>query len=260
MTDQTLGRVLPVAAMAAVAYAGSAAAGSYTGFSGDVGSATLHGTAFLDTTFNELQLVGEINSQQGAIQLPDLDPGQAVQSFSLTFRVRQTGGTLPADGFSLAFGDMTGVGSFGEMGPAGFDGLVVGFDTYDQGGGAGFNEGIHVWVDGTLIDTNTSIDPFTYNGSFDGSEWNDVNISYDSVNGLTVSYGDNPSATAVFTNLDLGAYAPEVGDQFGVGARTGGLVQSVRLADVSFQTTVPEPASLAVFALAPLLMRRRRQA
>jgi VCBS repeat-containing protein len=92
---------------------------------------TLLGSATVTNGY--LSLTPPTNNQMGTLILPDLAPSNVVAGFTATFKVRMTSGsTPPADGFSFVWANNL-TNAFGEEG-AGY-GLVVSFDTYDNGNG-----------------------------------------------------------------------------------------------------------------------------
>src|SRR5436190_16358994 len=121
--------------------AGTVCAGSYSqsftlpdGTMAIGGGATLSTTSAVATTASvqggALRLVqAGVYNTVTAFKLPDLDPGNTIQSFDVSFKVRMTqnGTEIPADGFSFNFGPIP-LGEGG--GPLGFamrEGLVVGW-------------------------------------------------------------------------------------------------------------------------------------
>jgi len=172
-----------------------------------------------------------------SFELSDLDPGEAITSFTATFDVliKDEGG--PADGFSFNFGDLnTGsyIGTELEDGYAsnGGDVLSVTFDTYDNGADANYNR-VGASVNGSevsgfdtvplIVDGQTS-DPFRV-----------VSISWDGVgNTLSVSY----NGSTVYLD-DAVTFSPTSGSIFAFGARTGGSNEDVFIDNLSI-VTVPE--------------------
>src|SRR5262245_7257091 len=84
----------------------NAAGGAYLTLTGGVGDS------------GSLQLTRAINGQNGSFILDDLDSGQPIYGFDVTFQLRIGGGSsTPADGLSLSVGpDLADNSLFGEGG------------------------------------------------------------------------------------------------------------------------------------------------
>src|SRR5436190_8342408 len=84
-----------------------------------------------------MKLTGAVNNAAGGFVVPDLDPGNRIQTFVATFNVHMGNGTTPAaDGFAFNFGSAPSTSTFGPAGivnGAGLNGISVGFDVYDNG-------------------------------------------------------------------------------------------------------------------------------
>ncbi len=90
--------------------------------------ATLSGSAF--QTDGHIALTLAAGSQNGALTIADLDPGQAVSAFTLSTKIFIGGGS-GADGMAVSFGDPTSIGNYQDgLG----SGLAVTLDTFDNGG------------------------------------------------------------------------------------------------------------------------------
>lgn len=245
-------RLAALAAAAAVGAPAVSQAGVFMNdFNTDLGGITTTGSAGLDG--GQLQLTPAENGQQGSAILPDLDPGTAIQDFAASFDLITGPGTVPpADGVSFVFGQFTGAESFGEEGPAMFNGLTVAFDTFDNGGGEA--PAIEVKVNDVLVPGGRStINPYT-NGTPVP-----VTITLDATGALNLI---SPATGPIFTNLATG-FVPEAGDRFGFGGRTGGLNERNAIDNLSVLTVVPEPAALGLLGLLGLgalgLLNRRRR-
>ena len=259
-------RIAAITAGAALtSAAGIAQAQTYTNdFSGGLNGITLTKSDLpvgdpnpgADIEGGTLRLTQAVNSQQNSAFLPQLNPGQAIQSFRASFDHSIAEGTCcgatppngPADGFSFAFGP-TASGTFGEEGPA--TGLVISFDTWDNDDAPGAQEApqIDIKVNGATIGTSET-SPFTAGAMVP------VLVSLDPDGTLDMSYG----GTLIFDELVTG-FTPAVGDLFSFGARTGGANEVARIDNLSITTVVPEPATLGLLGVGALglLARRRRR-
>lgn len=99
-----------------------------------IGGARANGDPYPAIANGVLAITYAEGSLNGTVILDDLDAGQAISGFTMNFKVRIGGGTSdPADGISIYFGsDLQGT-AFGEEGPDGGQGLVVCFDTFNNG-------------------------------------------------------------------------------------------------------------------------------
>ncbi len=193
--------------------------------------------------------------------LPDLDPGQAINEFDLTFNslMKDADGN-PADGFSFNFGDLNldSPGTFVEEGwtSQGGDVLTVSWDTFDSGSDDIFGR-VAVFLNGSEVagmdNTVNNVVESTLDAPFQ-----EVAISWSEIDGLFVDY----AGTSVYAN-DAVNLTTEAGYRFAFVARTGGFDLDTFIDDVNLTTEpVPESASFGVLlALAAggfTLMRRSR--
>lgn len=164
-----------------------------------------------------------------SMKLPDLDPGEAIESFTVNFDLQIGGSGGFADGVSLTFGAIASGDGGGEAGFAVDNGLVVAWDTYNNGGDS---PSIEVFADGISLDNNL------HNYSSTANAWIPVIIHWDS-NGLDLTYNGN----ALATNLPTPGFVPKAGNRFAFSGRTGGVSQNSYLDDLSFVTTTATPIS-----------------
>jgi hypothetical protein len=234
--------------------AASARGASYTNdFSSGLGgiTTTTDSVGFgPDINAGSLRLTQAVNSLQNSAILPDLNPGGTIRSFQAWFDLAIGPGTpQPADGLSFVFGQLNGTENFGEEGPGGFNGLTVSFDTYDNGVGVPEAPAIDVKLnDAVVAGGHSTRNPYT-NGLFVP-----VLATLDPDGTLDLSVDGTP----VFTNLATG-FAPQPGDRFGFGARTGGSNAEHRIDNLSITTVVPEPSAAAVAGFAGLFALRRQR-
>jgi len=164
----------------------------------------------------------------GSFKLPDLDPGNVVRSFDLTFSVGMeplsTG--EPGEGWSVNFGGLPADNGTGEGGFVPLRrGLTIAFDTRDDGGDP---TSIQVVIDGVVVGNFPRT--FVLNASP-----RVVVVHWDSF-GLDLTYDNR----AVFADLPTPGFAPNPGDSFGFTARSTGVGMSVLLDDLRAATqTLP---------------------
>ncbi|MDQ3566431.1 MAG: hypothetical protein M3436_20940 [Pseudomonadota bacterium] len=184
-----------------------------------------------------IQLVRNMQGRQGALTLPDLDPGTAISAFTAEVEYVATEldtsgtGMFPqrGTGMGFVFGSFPALMMGADMqGPINLDGLAVGFDTNYDGSPAG----IRVFVDGVLIAVNETVNPAT-------TDFARYRVVYDA-NGLDVLLNTNTAAgfVPVFTDLDLGAgFTPAAGDRFALTASCDDNVNRIIITDIKIQTT-----------------------
>ena len=149
-----------------------------------------------------------------SLKLANLDPGKEVQSFDVTYRLRFFASGTPADGYSLNFGNLPSDNGGGESGFAMQGGLVIAWDTYNNGNDA---PSIEVFANGV------SVGNFPQTFSFDGN-YRNVIIHWDA-SGLDLAF----NGTAICTDLPTPGFTPSPGNRFGFTARTGGATQDLSL-------------------------------
>lgn len=182
------------------------------------GAGGVNGTAFL-------QLTEAVNDQNGAF-LQNTPAGvTSIADFTATWMMLVGGGTaVPADGFSFVLADDISDGSFGEDGSG--SGLIVGFDTYDNGDVEVAPE-ITIRYRGATIATR----PFDISVLRTDTVFEQIGVRVNRNGTLDLYYGE----TAVYRGLVLTGFVPFNAGRFGWGARTGGLndnhwVDDVRIA------------------------------
>lgn len=206
-------------------------------------------------------------------------------SFSTTFQFQFTnaGGIAPADGITFVLAqNPTGLGGGG--GGLGYVGVphsvAIEFDTFNNGGLDVSSNHVAIDVNGVLTNTATANPYGVATCDFgsghlqtgcmsNGHVWT-VGIGYDGTN-LTVTVQDdaNPVQTVISSfpidiAADLGTNTAFVGFTGGTGAgfENHDILNWQLANDTQLATTVPEPVSLALFALglAGLRLTRRKQA
>ncbi|MGI9241082.1 MAG: lectin-like domain-containing protein, partial [Verrucomicrobiales bacterium] len=169
-------------------------------------------------------------STASSFRLPDLDPGQAIDSFTATFDLQIGGSGAFADGVSLTFGAIPGGNGGGEAGFAADNGLTVAWDTYNNGGTD--PPSIEIFSDGVSVNNRT------HDYGSTAGDWVAVVLRWDE-SGLDLTY----DGTAIASNLPTPGFAPAAGDRFAFSGRTGGLNQNTYLDDLSFTTTTDSPST-----------------
>src|SRR5207302_8593681 len=112
-------KIITILLAAGLLSSGRALAGSFSTTFADSTGVTLGGGAGLFT--NRAVLTPPAGSQSGSITLDDLDAGQAIESFTATFKLQLGPGSgNPADGVSFNFGPDIVAGDVStEEGPGG---------------------------------------------------------------------------------------------------------------------------------------------
>jgi hypothetical protein len=191
-----------------------------------------------------LSLTDAIGSQQGSAVIEEFNGGQPIGGFTARMKLQISGGgNQPADGFSFNYGTDIADGTFGEEGTG--TGLIVSLDTYDNGGGEapaldvsyGGTQIAHTKFAGvTTLTIPPIIDPATGQpATFQtGTNFLDMIIDLKPNGTLNVVY----KGIVVYTNLVLPGYTAVAG-RFGLGARTGGAVETHWVDDLNITTVAP---------------------
>lgn len=189
--------------------------------SGPPAGGSLYGSAVVED--GVLKLTPAVNYRSGSFILNDLDGGGFVKAFTATFKLRIGGGT-GADGFSFAFGPLIPDGAFGMEGTSD-RGLVISFDTYNNGGGEA--PAIDVFRGGFVIASyKTDVLALMRTDALQ-----EVRVVVDAEGRLSLTVAGTP----VFTGL-RGAFVPMPG-RFAFGAATGGANDNHWVDDIQITTT-----------------------
>jgi hypothetical protein len=174
-----------------------------------------------------LVLTRNANSQQGTIILKDLDAGEPIDSFVVSFKMQiGPGSGNPADGVAFSFDpSIISTSNFGEEG-AGTAGVTVCFDTYDNGGGEA--PAVDVKYAGAILFTKKYVKADLVTSKFEA-----VRLEVTRSGLLSLGY----KGQILCTNLVLPDYTPMAG-LFALGARTGGENENAYIDDLSVTTTV----------------------
>jgi hypothetical protein len=170
------------------------------------GSGGVAGSAFV-------QLTEAVNGQGGSFLFNTPAGSTPIADFTATWMMLVGGGTaIPADGFSFVLGEDIGDASFGEDGAG--SGLIVGFDTYDNGTTEVAPE-ITIRYKTVTVTTRS----FDISVLRTGTEFTQIGVRVNRNGTLDLYYGN----TAVYRGLVLPGFTPFGAGRFGWGARTGGL-------------------------------------
>lgn len=271
-------------ALSVLAFTTSVQAVNYDFNDGLVPAGTsVHGSAQVTATggvgdSGVLRITENLNGQLGAFFIPEINSGNPVSAFEVTYKQRIGGGTCcdggtrTADGMSFSFGSDVAAGIFSTAEDGTGSGIRVTFDTWDSGG-ADTAPAIDVVVGGTVV-ASQSMDGIRSGGRapagpfindpatgqpmtlFTGDDFANVLIRLNTNNTLDVMYKD----VLIFDGISVAGYVPQAGN-FAFGARTGGANDNHFVDDLNVRI-IPEPATFAlgVFGLGGLAMRRRRSA
>jgi len=123
--------------------------------------------------------------------------------------------TTAADGWALNVGPIPDGNGDGEGGYVMANGLVIAFDTFNNGNDA---PSIEVFANGI------SVGNFPQSFQFSSTSYRPLVYHWD-LNGLDLSY----NSVTICTNLPTPGYAPAAGHRFAFTARTGGSTEGVYL-------------------------------
>ncbi|HRY51922.1 MAG TPA: hypothetical protein P5186_28150 [Candidatus Paceibacterota bacterium] len=183
-----------------------------------------------DTGF--LQLTEAVNDQSSSFLLNTPAGSAPIKDFTATWMMRVGGGTAtPADGCSFILGTDIGDGAFGEDGAGA--GLVVSFDTYDNG-----TTEVAPEISIRYQSTDVATRPFDINVLRTGDVFEPIGVRVNRNGTLDLYYGD----TAVYRGLPLPGYTPFDAGRFGWGARTGGLNDNHWVDDIKIALNIQPDA------------------
>ena len=174
------------------------------------------GTALVDTMggvsdSGVLKLTMAEGGQTGSFLIDTPQGINSIQDFVATWKVLIGGGSEPpADGFCFVAGPDLADSAFNEDGAG--TGLVVSFDTYDNGGGEA--PAIDVLYKGNSVASHK----LPISVLRPGDQFVTVALRVRSDGNLDLIYGTN----AIFANVLLPGYEPLAQARFGFGGRTGG--------------------------------------
>ncbi len=171
-------------------------------------------------------------------QLPVIDAGKEVASFTLTFSLKiaapDPAANAHGEGFSVNFGSIgSGTGS-GETGFSMANGLTIGWDTRDNGGE---EPSVRVYANASLageVPASQLGAAWAISDSDNPvpADFREVVVHWDA-DGLDLTWGGTP----VFTDLETPGFVPSVNDKFAFAARTSDNVQVLAIDNISIATT-----------------------
>ena len=176
-----------------------------------------------------LELTTAVNGESSSFVLDDLDSGQPIFGFDVSYDVLLYSSGIPADGMSLCYGPDLPNGTWGEEGTG--SGLIFAFDTYDNGSETPLAPSIDVAIGGTKLATSKrTIATITTNAFVH------VHIRVNADGSLDFDY----RGQTLFTNFFLPSYQDLVNaalpGRFGFGARTGGLNENAFVDNLQITT------------------------
>ncbi len=184
---------------------------------------------------NVLRLTSMLtNSTNAAFKIADLDAGQEISEFTVTFKVRQDyvkspSIILPAEGWSLNFGPIPNNYGNGELGFAMSSGLTIGWDT----GSGGDPTSLEVFAGGV------SVGNFARSWSFD-TNYRTAIVHWEAATGLDVTWNaQSTSPIIICTDLPTPNFSPKLGSTFAFSGRTGPVQRQDTTIDDIVITTVP---------------------
>jgi len=221
-------------------------------------------TAFGDGT-NLQSNDGAAQVRNNTLRLTDVSAQGTISTFGIppllnsslgwtsTFDVTLISGNPSADGFSFNYGPA--LLSNGSGGEEGFGvGLSVEFDTFDNGFlENGYNVAVNgVDVPGGSFSANILPSNSTVNAN--------ISITYDPINGVTLTVDTGTGPTAIFTNLATPGFSALDTYDFAFGSRTGTFTETIALdnlviqtQDVSGASPIPSLSTWGILILVSLL-------
>jgi hypothetical protein len=181
-----------------------------------------------------LKITNSSNGQNGAFVIDDIDEGNAIYGFDMTFKLRIDGaGSTPADGFSVNFApDLPDAVVAGGVEEGVGSGLSIAFDIFDNGAAEGPNLAIKLGSPNNVIATKS----YSVAQISTGNTFADVHILVKPNGSVTLTY----KGETVFDNVFLPGYSGIAG-RFGFFGRTGGLNANQWVDDLQITTsTTPE--------------------
>jgi hypothetical protein len=208
--------------------------------------ASLAGNAYIDgsgggvTNSGVLHLTDALNGEGGSFVIADFNSNAPVKALTVYFAMHAYEGTAPpADGWSFVWcssNDLPTGLVFGEDGTG--NGLIVGFDVFDNGNETPPAPSIDLHYKGAFIATVQ----LPYQQVQSGPGFADTYIRVDANGFCDVQY----NGMVIFNHIKLPNYTAMSGNEFAWGARTGGLNENQWIDNIEIATTlglVPVPLS-----------------
>ena len=191
-----------------------------------------------------LKITKNINGQNGSLVLDDLDSGNPIYGFDISFNVRIGGGSSPpADGFAVVVApDLSDSSIWGETGTG--SGLRFTWGIYTGSGQTPPDPAIRVRVGGggTVVAwKGYTVAGMETGGTNASTWWSTVHIRLNTDGTLNYAF----KGANVFTNFFIPGYQDFINAgypvRFGIGGRTGGLNENFWIDNLSI-TTFTNPA------------------
>jgi hypothetical protein len=183
------------------------------------------------------KITKSVNSQNGSLIIDDLDSGNPIYGFDVTFQVRIGGGTsTPADGFALVVDPtLTDTSIWGEGGTG--TGLSFTWGIYTGSGQNPPDPGIRVRVNGGIVAYHGyTISGMETGGTDPSNWWQPVHIRLNPDGSLVWDF----KGVNVFTNFFVPGYQALANSgvpvRFGISGRTGGLNENFWIDNLSITT------------------------
>jgi hypothetical protein len=168
----------------------------------------------------QMELTQAANNLYGTAVINKPNPSEQLQSIDATFNLFISQPGNGADGVNFVYGPMNDNAVFGEN-FAGFPGLQVQFDTYENNGTQSafaikYNDVdvVRMLVNDDVLETESYVP---------------VSITVNAAGQLTLMHNGN----TIFSNLQIPGWAPQSNWRFGMGARTGGATQRAYVDDLN---------------------------
>jgi hypothetical protein len=200
--------------------------------------ASLAGNAYIDgsgggvTNSGVLHLTDALNGEGGSFVIADFNSNAPVKALTVYFAMHAYEGTAPpADGWSFVWcssNDLPTGLVFGEDGTG--NGLIVGFDVFDNGNETPPAPSIDLHYKGAFIATVQ----LPYQQVQSGPGFADTYIRVDANGFCDVQY----NGMVIFNHIKLPNYTAMAGNEFAWGARTGGLNENQWIDNIEIATTV----------------------
>lgn len=224
------GRYPPVSGTQAFSFANGSIPGAGTWNDGTSLSSTLVGdppTPVASVQGNSLRLAGDgLNETTAAYKIHDLDPGQDISGFTVSFSLKAFASGTAGQGVSVNFGAIPESNGDGELGWPLPGGMTVAFETFGNQSAGVIEGAVAVYANNILV----SRTPLSF---INDTGFRSALIRYDA-QGLDVRWNN----ADVLVNVPLPGFVPSIGNRVAFSARTGAATsQEIALDSLSVVTT-----------------------